>query len=71
MARLRCQVGGREYHLEGRVEGRTPHRARHAMGKHTMAKTGNLAAVQRQLGHRQAASAMPYARVTTEEVARV
>jgi site-specific recombinase XerD len=53
------------------VEGRTPHSARHAMGKHIMAKTGNLAAVQRQLGHRQAAYAMQYARVTTEELARV
>ena len=30
------------------VEGHTPHDARHAMGKHLIEKTGNLAAVQRQ-----------------------
>jgi site-specific recombinase XerD len=53
------------------VEGRTPHSARHAMGKHIMTKTGNIAAVQRQLGHRQAAYAMQYARVTAEELGRV
>ena len=40
----------------------TPHSARHAIGKHIIAKTGNIAAVQRQLGHRQAAYAMQYAR---------
>ena len=53
------------------VQGRTPHSARHAMGKHLMAKTGNVAAIQRQLGHRQAAYAMQYARVTAEELGRV
>ena len=53
------------------VEGRTTHSARHAMGKHIMDKTGNIAAVQRQLGHRQAAYAMQYARVTAAELRRV
>jgi integrase len=53
------------------VQGRTPHSARHAMGKHIMAKTGNIAAVQKQLGHRQAAYAMQYARVTAAELAQV
>jgi len=53
------------------VQGRTPHSARHAMGKHIIAKTGNIAAVQRQLGHRQAAYAMQYARTTTEALAQV
>ena len=53
------------------VQGRTPHSARHAMGKHIIAKTGNITAVQQQLGHRQAAYAMQYARATTEEVGRV
>jgi site-specific recombinase XerD len=53
------------------VQGRTPHSARHAMGKHIIAKTGNIAAVQKQLGHRQAAYAMQYARTTTEELAQV
>ena len=45
--------------------------ARHAMGKHIIAKTGNIAAVQKQLGHRQATYAMQYARATTEELGRV
>ena len=53
------------------VQGRTPHSARHAMGKHLIAKTGNIAAVQQQLGHRQAAYAMQYARSTTAELGRV
>ena len=38
-----------------RVEGRTPHSARHAIGRHIIEKTGNVAAVKRQLGHRNAA----------------
>jgi integrase len=50
------------------VEGKTPHSARHAMGKHIMEKTGNVAAVQRQLGHRNAAYSMQYARITAEEL---
>jgi integrase len=58
-----CQVA--------QVQGRTPHSARHAMGKHLMAKTGNVAVIQRQLGHRQAAYALQYARVTAEELGRV
>ncbi|MBI4739279.1 site-specific integrase [Candidatus Woesearchaeota archaeon] len=50
------------------VKGKTPHSARHTMGKHIMEKTGNIAAVQRQLGHRNAAYSMQYARVTHEEM---
>jgi site-specific recombinase XerD len=53
------------------VQGRTPHSARHAMGKHIIAKTGNIAAVQQQLGHRQATYAMQYARTTTAALAQV
>jgi integrase len=53
------------------VQRRTPHSARHAMGKHIIAKTGNIAAVQQQLGHRQGTYAMQYARTTTEELAQV
>ena len=53
------------------VQGRTPHSARHAMGKHIMAKTGNIAAVQKQLRHKQPAYAMQYARITAEELERV
>lgn len=53
------------------VKGKTPHSARHAMGKHIMEKTSNIAAVQRQLGHRNAAYSMQYARVTHEEMDEV
>lgn len=58
-----CEVAG--------VAGKTPHSARHAMGKHIMEKTGNIAAVQRQLGHRNAAYSMQYARITDDELKRV
>ena len=37
------------------IGGHTPHDARHAMGRHLIEKTGNIAAVQRQLGHTNAA----------------
>jgi integrase len=50
------------------VEGRTPHSARHAMGKHIIEKTGNVAAVQRQLGHKNATYSMQYARITGEKL---
>lgn len=53
------------------VTGRTPHSARHAMGRHVMDKTGNVAAVQRQLGHRNAAYSLQYARITAEEMRSV
>lgn len=53
------------------VEGRTPHSARHAMGRHIIEKTGNIAAVQRQLGHKNAAYSMQYARITEQELANV
>lgn len=50
------------------VEGKTPHSARHAMGKHIIEKTGNIAAVQRQLGHKNAVYSMQYARITKQEL---
>lgn len=50
------------------VEGRTPHSARHAMGRHLIEKTGNIAAVQRQLGHKNAAYSMQYARISEKEI---
>ena len=53
------------------VVGRTPHSARHAMGRHVMEKTGNVAAVQRQLGHRNPAYSLQYARITAEEMRSV
>ena len=51
------------------VEGHTPHDARHAMGRHLIEKTGNITAVQRQLGHTNAAYSIQYARVTDQELA--
>ncbi len=53
------------------VEGRTPHSARHAMGKHIMEKTGNVAAIQKQLGHKNPAYSMQYARITSDELKSV
>jgi len=53
------------------VENKTPHSARHAMGRHIIEKTGNIAAVQRQLGHKNAAYSMQYSRVTAEELDKV
>jgi site-specific recombinase XerC len=51
------------------VEDHTPHDARHAMGRHLIEKTGNIAAVQRQLGHTNAAYSIQYARITDQELA--
>ena len=53
------------------VEGKTPHSARHAVGKWIMEKTGNVAAVQKQLGHKNAVYSMEYARITSEELLEV
>jgi site-specific recombinase XerC len=38
------------------------------MGRHIMEKTGNVAAVQRQLGHRNPAYSMQYSRITSKEL---
>jgi len=51
------------------VEGHTPHDARHTMGRQLIDKAGNIAMVQRQLGHTNAAYSIQYARVTDEEFA--
>lgn len=53
------------------VEGKTPHSARHSMGKHIIEKTGNIAAVQKQLGHRNPTYSMQYARITKDELKAV
>ena len=50
------------------VDGKTPHSARHAMGRHIMEKTGNVAAIQRQLGHKNATYSLQYARITEKEL---
>ncbi len=55
-----CQAAG--------IEGKTPHSARHAMGRIIIEKTGNVAAVQRQLGHSNAKYSMQYARITGDEL---
>jgi integrase len=55
-----CQLSG--------VEGHIPHDARHAMGNHLIEKTGNLAAVQRQLGHTNPPYPMQHTRITDEEL---
>ncbi len=55
-----CSVAG--------VEGKTPHSARHAMGRHIIEKTGNVSAVQRQLGHKNAAYSLQYTSITAEEI---
>ncbi|HFC47215.1 MAG TPA: hypothetical protein ENJ63_04960 [Dissulfuribacter thermophilus] len=56
---------------EAGVHGKTPHSARHAMGKWIMEKTGNVAAVQKQLGHKNAVYSMEYARITGDELLQV
>ena len=43
--------------------------ARKAVVVHLIEKTGNIAAVQRQLGHTNAAYSIQYARVTDQELA--
>jgi integrase len=50
------------------ISNKTPHAARHAMGRHIIDKTGNIAAVQRQLGHRNVAYSVQYARVSNKEM---
>ncbi len=55
-----CEMAG--------VSDKTPHSARHAMGRHIIEKTGNVAGVQRQLGHKNAAYSLQYARITRDEL---
>ena len=50
------------------ITGKTPHAARHAMGKRVLKHTGSVAAVQRQLGHKNAAYSLAYARPSPEEL---
>ncbi len=53
------------------IAGKSPHSARHAMGRHIIEATGNIAAVQRQLGHRNATYSVQYARITRDELRSV
>ena len=41
------------------------------MGSHIMDKTGNPAAVQRQLGHKDAKYSLQYARITEQKLEEV
>jgi integrase len=50
---------------------KTPHSARHGMGGFIMEKTGNVAAVQRQLGHKNASFSLQYSRITNDELKRI
>jgi integrase len=50
------------------VDGHTPHGARHAMGRHLIEKTSNIAAVERQLSHTNAAYSIKYAWTTDKEL---
>ena len=51
------------------VSGKTPHSAQHGMGRHILKKTQNVAAVQRQLNHTNAAYSLQYSRITRDELA--
>lgn len=53
------------------VKGKTPHSARHAMGIHVIEKTGNPAAVQRQLGHKNVAYSLQYTRISEKKLYEV
>ncbi len=50
---------------------KTPHSARHGMGVFIMEKTGNVAAVKRQLGHKNASFSLQYSRITNDELKRI
>jgi site-specific recombinase XerD len=50
---------------------KTLHSARHGMGVFIMEKTGNVAAVQRQLGHKNASFSLQYSRITNDELKRI
>ncbi len=55
-----CELAG--------LKGKTPHSARHGMGVHIIKKTGNLRAVQRQLGHKNPSTTMQYMQFTGQEL---
>jgi site-specific recombinase XerD len=53
------------------ISGKSPHSARHAMGRHIISKSGNIEAVQKQLGHRNAAYSIQYSRITNAELNKI
>jgi site-specific recombinase XerD len=50
---------------------KTPLSARHGMGVFIMEKTGNVAAVQRPLGHKNASFSLQYSRITNDELKQI
>jgi integrase len=50
------------------ITGRTPHSARHAMGRFIMEKTKKVGDVQRQLGHKNSLYSIQYSRITKDEL---
>jgi site-specific recombinase XerD len=50
------------------VMGKTPHCARHAVGLHFAKQENGIAKVQRQLGHKNPASSVCYARPTERDI---
>ena len=53
------------------IDGKTPHSARHAMGRHIQESTGNPEAIQKQLGHKNVAYSLGYTRITDSEMEKV
>ncbi|MBI5325284.1 MAG: site-specific integrase [Ignavibacteriae bacterium] len=56
---------------EAGVSGKTPHSSRHAMGIYIMKKTGNPAAIQKQLGHKNPAYSVQYSKVLEHKLEEI
>jgi len=56
---------------EAGIKGKTPHSSRHAMGIYIMKKTGNPAAIQKQLGHKNPAYSVQYSRVLEQKIEEI
>ncbi|TAL67012.1 MAG: site-specific integrase [Bacteroidetes bacterium] len=56
---------------EAGIVGKTPHSSRHAMGIYIMKKTGNPAAIQKQLGHKNPAYSVQYSKVLEHKIEEI
>ncbi|OGU12084.1 MAG: hypothetical protein A2X61_09940 [Ignavibacteria bacterium GWB2_35_12] len=56
---------------EAGISGKTPHSSRHAMGIYIMKKTGNPAAIQKQLGHKNPAYSVQYSKVLEQKIEEI
>ena len=56
---------------EAGISGKTPHSSRHAMGIYIMKKTGNPAAIQKQLGHKNPAYSAQYSKVLEHKIEEI